>query len=262
MTTIKIRRDTAANWTANNPILATGEPGLETDTKKIKYGDGSTAWNSLSYAGSTTTFTFPSGNGTNNQLLQSNGDGTTTWSTRTSPIPSQSGNSGKYLTTDGSAVSWGTVAAGGGTPTAILWPVNNSNNYYGNIGWNNGTNVPTDNNWKLINDGGTGITVNGHSFTIPAGTWFFEVDLGFSFDSSHIAYNFKLIASDSTLIISAGDNGLGSLITFGNGYIYHGSWTAQFTLTGTKTITLNADTNGSWAACARGGGMLKFTKVA
>jgi len=49
MTTIKIRRDTAANWTANNPILATGEPGLETDTKKIKYGDGSTAWNSLAY---------------------------------------------------------------------------------------------------------------------------------------------------------------------------------------------------------------------
>jgi hypothetical protein len=49
MTTIKIRRDTAANWTANNPVLATGEPGLETDTKKVKYGNGSTAWNSLNY---------------------------------------------------------------------------------------------------------------------------------------------------------------------------------------------------------------------
>lgn len=49
LTTFKIRRDTAANWTAENPVLAEGEPGLETDTRKIKWGDGSTAWNSLAY---------------------------------------------------------------------------------------------------------------------------------------------------------------------------------------------------------------------
>lgn len=48
-TIIKLRRDTAANWTIANPILAAGEPGLETDTLRIKYGDGSTAWTSLSY---------------------------------------------------------------------------------------------------------------------------------------------------------------------------------------------------------------------
>lgn len=46
---IQIRRDTAADWTTNNPVLAEGEPGYETDTGKIKYGDGSTAWNSLAY---------------------------------------------------------------------------------------------------------------------------------------------------------------------------------------------------------------------
>ena len=49
-TRIKLRRDTAANWTENNPILAAGEPGLETDTGKTKYGDGTTAWISLGYA--------------------------------------------------------------------------------------------------------------------------------------------------------------------------------------------------------------------
>lgn len=43
------RRDTAANWTANNPILAAGEIGLETDTRKFKMGDGTTAWVSLMY---------------------------------------------------------------------------------------------------------------------------------------------------------------------------------------------------------------------
>ena len=36
---------------ANNPVLADGEIGVETDTDKIKIGDGVTAWNSLPYAG-------------------------------------------------------------------------------------------------------------------------------------------------------------------------------------------------------------------
>lgn len=46
---IQIRRDTASNWTSANPILAQGELGAETDTSKIKIGDGSTAWTSLGY---------------------------------------------------------------------------------------------------------------------------------------------------------------------------------------------------------------------
>jgi hypothetical protein len=49
-TQIKLRRDTAANWTSINPVLALGEPGLEIDTRKIKYGDGTTAWTSLAYS--------------------------------------------------------------------------------------------------------------------------------------------------------------------------------------------------------------------
>ena len=48
-TRIQLRRDTAAQWTANNPTLATGEAGYETDTNKLKIGNGSLAWNSLSY---------------------------------------------------------------------------------------------------------------------------------------------------------------------------------------------------------------------
>ena len=46
---IQIRRDTAANWTSANPILANGELGLETDTSKLKVGDGTTQWASLGY---------------------------------------------------------------------------------------------------------------------------------------------------------------------------------------------------------------------
>jgi hypothetical protein len=71
------RRDTAANWTSTNPTLAAGEMGLETDTSKFKVGNGSTAWTALPYS---------------------------------VDIPTQTGQSGKYLTTNGTTTSWGTVA--------------------------------------------------------------------------------------------------------------------------------------------------------
>lgn len=48
-TLIQIRRDTEANWTSNNPVLASGELALSTDQDKIKVGDGSSAWSTLSY---------------------------------------------------------------------------------------------------------------------------------------------------------------------------------------------------------------------
>lgn len=47
----KQRYDTAANWTAENPTLLAGEIGIESDTGKIKIGNGSTAWASLGYQG-------------------------------------------------------------------------------------------------------------------------------------------------------------------------------------------------------------------
>lgn len=73
---IQLRNDTAANWTSANPTLAVGEIGIETDTKKFKIGDGGTAWSSLAY--STT-------------------------------LPTQTGESGKYLTTNGTTASWASV---------------------------------------------------------------------------------------------------------------------------------------------------------
>jgi microcystin-dependent protein len=46
---IQLRRDTSANWGTANPTLLRGEPGFESDTNKLKIGDGSTAWNALPY---------------------------------------------------------------------------------------------------------------------------------------------------------------------------------------------------------------------
>jgi Major tropism determinant N-terminal domain len=48
---IKLRRDTSANWASNNPVLQAGEFGWETNTNKLKIGDGVTAWNALPYFG-------------------------------------------------------------------------------------------------------------------------------------------------------------------------------------------------------------------
>lgn len=48
---IQLRNDTAANWTTENPTLAAGEVGVETDTGSVKVGDGTTAWTSLGYFG-------------------------------------------------------------------------------------------------------------------------------------------------------------------------------------------------------------------
>lgn len=49
MTTIKFRRDTSANWTSVNPIPAQGEPCYETDTGKLKIGNGSDNYVALPY---------------------------------------------------------------------------------------------------------------------------------------------------------------------------------------------------------------------
>lgn len=53
------RRDTAANWTSNNPTLLNGEIGYETDTGYIKIGNGSSAWTSLGYVDGTKVSAYP-----------------------------------------------------------------------------------------------------------------------------------------------------------------------------------------------------------
>lgn len=51
MTVIQPRRGTAAQWADANPVLAEGELGYETDTRKAKRGVSGVHWNDLSYTG-------------------------------------------------------------------------------------------------------------------------------------------------------------------------------------------------------------------
>ena len=50
-TRIQLRNDLAATWHSRNPVLNKGEIGIEIDTRKMKVGDGKTAWDALSYMG-------------------------------------------------------------------------------------------------------------------------------------------------------------------------------------------------------------------
>ena len=75
---IQYRRDLAASWTSENPTLASGEPGYEVDTGKMKIGTGSATWTALSYeggSGATTllALTDVTGDGTNGQVLTTDG---------------------------------------------------------------------------------------------------------------------------------------------------------------------------------------------
>lgn len=90
--TIRIRRDTAFNWASANPVLALGEPGYETGTGRLKVGNGTTAWNALSYFNVVTA------------------DGI---------LPAQTGNSGKYLGTNGTTVAWSSLSGDASLLTGI-----------------------------------------------------------------------------------------------------------------------------------------------
>lgn len=56
-------------------------------------------------------------NGTTGQVLTSNGTAAPTWST-INALPSQTGNAGKFLTTDGTNASW---AASGASAEGVIW---------------------------------------------------------------------------------------------------------------------------------------------
>lgn len=100
---IQLRRGTTSEWSSANPTLAIGEVGLDTTLGYFKVGTGSTAWNSLGYSN----VPIPSQTSNSGKYLTTNGT-SLSWAT-VDALPSQTGNAGKYLTTDGSTASWATV---------------------------------------------------------------------------------------------------------------------------------------------------------
>ena len=73
VTQIQVRRGTASQWTSANTTLASGEWGFESDTGKVKIGDGSTAWNSLGYTGAGSVTSITAGTGLSGGTITATG---------------------------------------------------------------------------------------------------------------------------------------------------------------------------------------------
>jgi len=89
------------NTIGNNDAILVSDTGTQTLTNKTINGSSNTITNVSLTSG--VTGTLPIANGGTGQTTASNAINAL--------VPSQASNSGKYLTTDGSAVSWGTVDA-------------------------------------------------------------------------------------------------------------------------------------------------------
>lgn len=50
LSVIQFRRGDSVTWIEKNPLLESGEPGYETDTRKWKIGDGTSYWIDLPYS--------------------------------------------------------------------------------------------------------------------------------------------------------------------------------------------------------------------
>ncbi len=100
-------RGTAIALSSNNPILQAGEIGIETDTVRLKVGNGVTPWNELLYAKGADLnladlLDVAAGQSAPGDVLTYNG---TTWVTAPAPIITGSGVDGtpQQLTMSGAA---------------------------------------------------------------------------------------------------------------------------------------------------------------
>lgn len=101
---------TGSGWVGSFDQITTNWTTLKDRIVNIEYGLND-AWTAKLPGGGTTGQVLSKVDGTNYNVA---------WTTPTTEIPSQSGNAGKYLTTDGSNTSWGTVTQAEQTSPFLL----------------------------------------------------------------------------------------------------------------------------------------------
>ena len=116
----KQRRDTASNWTSNNTVLLAGEWGIESDTKRFKIGDGTTAWQSLDYVPIPDTNRLLAGNLTVGGDFTVNGT-TTTIDTTNLVVEDKNIEIGKVSTPTDTTADGGGLTLKGSTDKTFNW---------------------------------------------------------------------------------------------------------------------------------------------
>ena len=245
-TQIQLRRDTAADWTSNNPTMAAGEFGWESDTNRFKIGDGSTAWTSLGYA----------------DTLKSLGDMTITGSTISAPS-----NGDLTLTTSGSGsvVVDDTFKIGSGAGvTTILDEDDLSSDSATALATQQSIKAYVDNNTSSSSSLGD-LTAIGSTLTAPS-----NADLTLVSSNGNVVIEGIRVAGTtiSTEDSSIGVQVAGNLIPSADGVYQLGSasrrWSTAFLSAETLDIggaTISSDGTGTIAIAATGATLPSGSKV-
>lgn len=128
--------------------------------QEYSIGSKTWKWNGTTWNISATVSVFPSQTGNTGKYLSTDGTAVA-WST-VNALPTQTGQSGKFLTTDGSAPSWTTVetaGAGGVIPlnstlitTSYTLPAGKNGFTVGPVSYGNGVSVtvPSGQRWIIV----------------------------------------------------------------------------------------------------------------
>lgn len=289
----KQRRDTAANWTAENPTLLAGEIGIESDTGYWKVGTGVAAWNSLGYVRGTQLSAYPIVNadiaataeiavskladGAARQLLQTDAAGTGVEWTSNVDVPGTLDVTGA-ATFDGNVTVQGDLTVNGSTTTidTTTLVVEDKNIEIGKVA------TPTD----VTADGG-GLTLKGSTdktitWLDATDAWTFSEHVNIASSKEYRIAGTKVLdatslgsAVVSSSLTSVGTIGTGvwngTTVAAGYGGTSHTSYTdgqlligktdgtlAKATITaGTGVTVTNGD--GSITIAAAGSGFLPLT---
>jgi hypothetical protein len=147
-----------SSFTANGAVYASSTSVLTTGTlPAISGGTGQALYaiGDILYANTTTTLNKLSP--TTNGYLLTLVAGVPAWAAAPVSLPTQTGNSGKYLTTDGTTASWVTIAAGYTAPTLGTTVLTSGTTISNVAGLTiNSTTIPTSGGTALVT-GNTGI---------------------------------------------------------------------------------------------------------
>lgn len=151
--TLQLRRGTQASWTSANPVLSAGEPAYSTDLNRLKIGDGSTAWASLSYVG-------VAGSGTANHIAFWDSSNTLSydnnqlyWDSTNNKLGIGTSSPGSPLTI---ATAGGAGTIGGASQTQIFQVNDASASDYVNLGHFNCESNVSRGSFMLSNNGTNG----------------------------------------------------------------------------------------------------------
>jgi hypothetical protein len=161
--------------------------------------------------------------------------------TGTSGIPSQTGNTGKYLTTDGTTASWATVAGGGGGGSTLV-----NGAFEASLGATGNLTIPGD----ILSENEINIDLNLSDSTLRRWTFGQDGELSVPGNINTTATTFTLVNTTATTVSFAG---AATALTIANGLT---STTAQAvsiaTGSNTGTKTINIGTGGGGATITLG----------